>query len=162
MTKTVSVVHKQRINTAANWAASNPVLLPGQIGVVSDTTPVKFKIGDGATTWNNLKYAGDAFVSLGTATSVANMPIDKSHLSINVSANEALSYASTPAEGFHQVLFLGNRTTGYIDITIPNSNGWVSYVRNNYLSMQTMSNAELHIFYQGGIFYTILSTYRMS
>ncbi len=45
MTKTVNVIHKQRTNTAANWSASNPILLAGQIGVVSGTSPTRFKVG---------------------------------------------------------------------------------------------------------------------
>lgn len=69
MSKTVSVVHKQRINAAANWAAANPVLSAGQIGVVSDSTPMRIKIGDGVTAWNNLAYTAEI---PGISTIVAN------------------------------------------------------------------------------------------
>ena len=42
--------------TAAQWRAADPVLLRGELAVESDT--LKFKFGDGTTTWNNLEYVG--------------------------------------------------------------------------------------------------------
>jgi hypothetical protein len=45
--------------TAAQWTANNPILLNGELGLENDTQ--KFKMGDGATTWNALGY-----VSTGT------------------------------------------------------------------------------------------------
>lgn len=59
MAKTVNAIQKQRTNTAANWAAGNPVLLAGQLGIVSDTTPKRMKVGDGITAWNSLPYAAE-------------------------------------------------------------------------------------------------------
>lgn len=53
----------QRRDTAANWAAKNPVLAAGEIGVELGATtadPQKFKIGNGVTPWNTLAYAGGA------------------------------------------------------------------------------------------------------
>lgn len=46
-----------RRKTSAQWTASNEVLLDGEIGIESDSNPRKFKIGDGSTPWNTLKYA---------------------------------------------------------------------------------------------------------
>ena len=45
-----------RNDTAANWTTHNPVLLAGEVGIELDTK--KFKIGDGATAWSALAYAG--------------------------------------------------------------------------------------------------------
>jgi hypothetical protein len=45
-----------RRDTAANWAANNPVLLSGEMGIETDTS--KFKIGDGASAWTSLGYGG--------------------------------------------------------------------------------------------------------
>lgn len=59
MSKTVNAIQKQRINTAANWAAGNPVLHAGQLGIVSDATPKRIKVGDGVTTWNALPYSAE-------------------------------------------------------------------------------------------------------
>lgn len=48
------MVEKIVFNTAKNWSAGNFILLKDQIGVESDTG--SYKIGDGLTTWNLLKY----------------------------------------------------------------------------------------------------------
>lgn len=45
-----------RRDTAANWTATNPVLASGELGFETDTG--KFKMGDGATAWAGLSYAG--------------------------------------------------------------------------------------------------------
>lgn len=47
-----------RRKTAAQWQVSNEILLDGEFGVVQDTSPRMFKIGDGATPWNTLKFSG--------------------------------------------------------------------------------------------------------
>ena len=65
--KTIQARQQQRSDTAANWAAANPVLLCGEIGFESDTR--KWKIGDGASAWNALTYQTDGTGS-GTVTSV--------------------------------------------------------------------------------------------
>ena len=56
MAKTLNVRFQQRVDTAANWADVNPELLPGEIGVESDTS--KFKFGQEGKNWNDLPYAG--------------------------------------------------------------------------------------------------------
>ena len=48
---------KQRRDTFANWAAENPVLLDGELGIVSDD-PNLYKVGDGSTAWNALPFRG--------------------------------------------------------------------------------------------------------
>lgn len=53
-----------RNDIAANWVTENPILLKGEIGIENDTR--KFKIGDGSTTWNTLKYASAHEVQLNT------------------------------------------------------------------------------------------------
>lgn len=46
-----------RRDTLENWEAENPVLLAGEIGVVTDNGEIlKVKIGDGKTAWNNLSW----------------------------------------------------------------------------------------------------------
>lgn len=46
---------KLRRDTTANWMSVNPILANGEVGIEADTRRVK--IGDGATAWNDLKYA---------------------------------------------------------------------------------------------------------
>lgn len=58
------VVHfrfRLRGGTAAEWTAANPVLLPREPGVETDTA--KLKLGDGTTSWNALPYAGHTDIS---------------------------------------------------------------------------------------------------
>ena len=52
--KTLNVTLIMRNDTAANWTSKNPVLTLGELGVETDTR--KFKIGDGTTAYNSLKY----------------------------------------------------------------------------------------------------------
>ena len=54
-----------RRDTAANWAANDPVLAIGEIGL--DLTTYNFKIGNGIDKWTDLDYfsiAVDDVVSL--------------------------------------------------------------------------------------------------
>lgn len=48
---------QQRRDTAANWAAYNPILLEGEVGYVLDN-PNQYKIGDGVHAWNDLPLRG--------------------------------------------------------------------------------------------------------
>jgi hypothetical protein len=43
-----------RRDTAAAWAAANPVLLSGEAGYETDTR--QLKIGNGSSAWNSLDY----------------------------------------------------------------------------------------------------------
>lgn len=45
---------QQRRGTAAQWTSANPILGSGEIGFETDT--IKFKIGNGTSTWSNLTY----------------------------------------------------------------------------------------------------------
>lgn len=47
----------QRIDTAENWAAENPVLLEGEMGFVADDA-AHYKVGDGVTPWLDLPELG--------------------------------------------------------------------------------------------------------
>lgn len=51
---------------AADWAASNPVLLARELGVETDT--LKMKMGDGTTAWNSLDYFGGGALADGSVT----------------------------------------------------------------------------------------------
>lgn len=55
--KIIKAQMKQRLDTKANWAAQNPVLLAGELGIVSDD-PNLYKVGDGTTAWNGLPFRG--------------------------------------------------------------------------------------------------------
>lgn len=55
MKNTIKTKIVMRNDLAANWTSNNPILLSGELGIESNTG--YFKIGDGATTWNDLPYA---------------------------------------------------------------------------------------------------------
>src|SRR5262245_65213363 len=50
----MTIVIQLRRDTAARWAAANPVLASGEPGLESDTGRIKF--GDGTTAWSALAY----------------------------------------------------------------------------------------------------------
>ena len=47
---------KQRIDTEDNWKAKNPVLLNGELGLISGDP--RYKIGNGTSPWNDLPFRG--------------------------------------------------------------------------------------------------------
>lgn len=69
----------QRIDTRSNWAARNPILLPGELGFESDTN--NQKIGNGVEQWNKLHYYGSPghwgeFSSTANQSASANTPTE--------------------------------------------------------------------------------------
>ena len=69
----------QRVATSANWAARNPILLPGEIGFETDTG--NQKIGNGIEAWNKLHYYGSPghwgeFSSDANQSAVADTPTE--------------------------------------------------------------------------------------
>ena len=65
---------KLRNDTAANWTASNPVLLQGEIGVETDNR--RYKIGDGTTAWSGLSYYIDGVAIRGQCSKMTDGTID--------------------------------------------------------------------------------------
>ena len=61
MAQNIGAIIPQR--TAAEWASRNPVLVKGQLVQESDT--LALKVGDGATRYTDLRYAG---VSMGSSS----------------------------------------------------------------------------------------------
>ena len=55
-TKVLNVRFQQKVDTAANWADSELVLMAGEMAIESDTN--KFKFGDGEHVYRDLSYAG--------------------------------------------------------------------------------------------------------
>ena len=51
---------------AQEWANSNPTLAQGELGIELDTG--RFKIGDGVTAWNTLRYERPVESVTNTAT----------------------------------------------------------------------------------------------
>ena len=62
----------QKIDTEANWTATDLILLPGEIAVSSDNMN-NFKIGDGIHRWSELNYYIDNYRVTGTADEINAM-----------------------------------------------------------------------------------------
>lgn len=45
-----------RTDNEAQWALYNPMLAKGELAISADTTPPKFKVGDGISVWSALEY----------------------------------------------------------------------------------------------------------
>ena len=83
-----------RRDTAANWVSNNPILLPGELGIETDS--LKFKIGNGSR-WNaTTSYAFKAGEANGLATlnSLGKIPTSQLPDSMSVSADLAAAIAS--------------------------------------------------------------------
>jgi hypothetical protein len=116
--KTVSAIHRQRINTAANWAAGNPVLQVGQIGIESGTR--RFKVGDGSTAWNSLAYAvDDFFYGQNTVTTLASLPVTKRLVIASVTTATTLSLAEALPVGRELHIKVYNTGGGAITQPLP-------------------------------------------
>jgi len=66
-----------KVNSRASWAALNPVLLPGEAAIETQTN--NFKIGDGVSTWSRLPYFSSpgywaSFWDSTSQTATANTP----------------------------------------------------------------------------------------
>ena len=89
----------QKVATRANWAARNPILLPGEIGFETDTG--NQKIGNGIQGWNKLHYYGSPghwgeFSSNANQSATANTPTE-------------VTYTNTDAAGDGVRIELGSR-----------------------------------------------------
>lgn len=62
----------QKIDTEANWAATDLILLPGEIAISSDNMN-NFKVGDGIHRWSELSYYIDNYRVTGTAAEINAM-----------------------------------------------------------------------------------------
>lgn len=82
-----------RRDTAHNWAVANPVLLAGELGFETDTR--KGKVGDGATTWNNLPYAFRCTIATGSAN--GTIAVDGTDVAV-----KGLDTAAYKAEGYFE------------------------------------------------------------
>lgn len=86
--KTLNVTLIMRNDTAANWASKNPVLTLGELGVETDTR--KFKIGDGNTAYNSLKYGLGGNVEVkSTAPTASDVGYDIGTLWVDTTGTKA-------------------------------------------------------------------------
>lgn len=109
MTQIIKTRLQLRRFTAAEWTAANEVLLDQEPGIETDTATAdgkyKFKIGDGATHWNDLPYfqAGGGVETIVAGSGVAvdstdpKNPIVSSTLGSIALSGRVTDYASLPS-----------------------------------------------------------------
>ena len=68
--------------TSTQWSTENPVLLAWELGLETDTQLAK--IGDGATSWNNLPYAfGGATLTITSGSANGTIAVNGTDVSVN-------------------------------------------------------------------------------
>jgi hypothetical protein len=111
-----------RRDTAANWVLNNPILLPGELGIETDT--LKFKVGNGSR-WNaTTSYALKAGEANGVATLNSAGKIPTSQLPDSISAGVDLNAAiaqltsNSIAEGSTNKYFTNQRAIDAVSASI--------------------------------------------
>ena len=79
---------------AQEWANSNPILAQGELGIELDTG--RFKIGDGVTAWNTLRYERPVESVTNTANTLVQRDADGNFSAGTVTAT-LIGNASTAA-----------------------------------------------------------------
>lgn len=142
--KIIKAQMKQRLDTKANWASQNPVLLAGELGIVSDD-PNLYKVGDGTTAWNALPFRGfDGTLVHTTGDSETAAMSQKGVTEELIQARQALIYSSLTADnsftfgegGFYE-------KTGALN---PSSN----YSNTGLIAVTPDVKVELHCHITGG------------
>lgn len=110
---------QNRRDTAANWTTRNPVLADGEIGVEKVT--LKFKIGNGVTTWSDLPYGA----SSSGGSSVPNTTIsgfDRGLGTRKIASSMAKALAGT---GVSEHLIIGDSMSSFYNgAAFDFSNSW--------------------------------------
>ena len=107
-----------RRGTAAEWTASNPILLEGEVGVETDSK--KLKVGDGLTVWASLPY-----ITL-TPTAAASLyaPIANPTFTGTVSLDTGVSivFEGATANAYETTLAVTDPTADRT-LSLPNATG---------------------------------------
>ncbi len=132
-----------RRDTAANWVSNNPILLPGELGIETDS--LKFKIGNGSR-WNaTTSYAFKAGEANGLATLNSSGKIPSSQLpdSISVGGDFAAAIAALTTnsitEGSTNKYFTNQRAIDAVSEAISSAIATETTNRNAAIATQASS-----------------------
>ena len=94
MGQSLNLTIRLRNDASANWTKANPILQAGEPGVEIDT--LKFKIGNGTTSWNQLPYisgGSDIIASSGGILIVDTLPeIGDESIFYKINSSQKLYY----------------------------------------------------------------------
>jgi hypothetical protein len=107
-----------RRGTAAEWTASNPVLLEAEVGVETDTK--KLKVGDGLTVWASLPYITLTPSAAASLYATINNPNFTGTVSLGTGVN--LVFEGQTANDFETTLVVADPTADRT-LTLPDSTG---------------------------------------
>lgn len=101
-----------KVNTRANWASLNPVLLNGEVAVEETTN--NLKVGNGKSTWNQLPYfsspgywgsfwdATSQTATINTPTSILLRSVDTNSRGVSIVQNARITFENT---GVYSLIF---------------------------------------------------------
>ncbi|MEA4835379.1 MAG: hypothetical protein VB133_09605 [Anaeromusa sp.] len=100
-----------RSDTLANWTAANPILGVGEPGFVTDTTPVRMKIGNGVTPWKSLPFVVGTNILSGTVNESGHLVLTMLDESVVDCGNVKGASGSPGTDGVSPTISIGTVTT---------------------------------------------------
>ncbi len=131
-------------NTLANWQASNPVLALGEAGYIIDTN--EFVIGDGQTTFNNLKRflnesqiattSRNGFMS---SNDKSNLETTSTNLNNHIGSTDGHPTATTTSNGFMTALDKQKLD----NMSVTENNEYFNIYKNSKLLYESTTNFDV-------------------
>ena len=130
-----------RRGTAAEWTASNPILLEGEVGVETDSK--KLKVGDGLTVWASLPYITLTPSAAASLYATINNPTFTGSVSLGTGVN--LVFEGQTANDFETTLVVADPTADRT-LTLPDSTGTLATqdYANSAVSTHTSVTTSIH------------------
>jgi len=130
-----------RRGTAAEWTASNPILLEGEVGVETDSK--KLKVGDGLTVWASLPYITLTPSAAASLYATINNPTFTGSVSLGTGVN--LVFEGQTANDFETTLVVADPTADRT-LTLPDSTGTLATqdYANSAVSTHTSVTTSVH------------------
>jgi hypothetical protein len=107
-----------RRGTAAEWTASNPTLLEGEVGVETDSK--KLKVGDGLTVWASLPYI--TLTPTAAASLYATIANPSFTGTVTLDTGVSLVFEGATANAYETTLVVADPTADRT-LTLPNATG---------------------------------------
>ncbi len=110
-----------RRGTAAEWTASNPTLLEGEVGVETDSK--KLKVGDGLTAWASLPYI--TLTPTAAASLYATIANPSFTGTVSLGTGVSLVFEGATANDFETTLVVADPTADRT-LTLPDATGTIA------------------------------------